>query len=173
MISLDKIKIVLWDFDDTLCIHEFHGNNPENEHQYNVNILLYGKDAWSAGKVNIHVKKFMTLCMNRGITQGLISATRSYKHAIGKCDWVKENYGVELENYCVGDFEAKLDMMLTIEEAYNYKRDEILIVDDFWKNLERAANNGFQACSPMEIVNFIMNLPPMNRTNEKMVSGKL
>lgn len=156
MLVLENIKVVLWDFDDTLCIHKFHGSDSDSEHMYNVDVLLHGKDAWNTGKPNIYMKRFMKLCSDKGIKQGLISSTTSYKHAIGKCDWVKDNYGVELENFCVGTFEAKLDMMLAIADAYNYERDAILIVDDFWENLERAANNGFQACTPMEIVNFII-----------------
>ena len=156
MIALENIKIVLWDFDDTLCMHEFHDGNGDSDHMYNVDVLLHGTDAWNTCKPNIHMKRFMTLCCNKGIRQGLISSTIFYKHAANKCDWVKDKYGVELENFCVGTPKAKLDMMLAIADAYNYKRDEILIVDDFWENLERAANNGFQACTPMEVVNFIV-----------------
>lgn len=89
------------------------------------------------------MKKFMNLCYDKGIKQGLISST-TYKHAVGKCDWVKDKYGVELENFCVGTFEAKLDMMLAIADAYNYEMDEILIVDDFWENLREQLIRGFK-----------------------------
>ena len=41
MLVLDNIKVVLWDFDDTLCIHEFHGSDSDSEHLYNVDVLLH------------------------------------------------------------------------------------------------------------------------------------
>lgn len=46
-------------------------------------------------------------------------------------------------------------MMLAISDACSIQRERILIVDDFWENLERAANNGFSACSSMEVVDYI------------------
>ena len=156
MINLDKIKIVLWGFDDTLCIHEFHSGDSDSKRMYNFDVLFNGKDAWNMCKPNIFMKKFMNLCLNKNIKQGLISTTISYKHATGKCEWVRENYGIELENFCVGTYKAKIDMMLAISDAYDYEKYEILIVDGFGENLERAADNGFQACSPMEVVNYIL-----------------
>lgn len=45
MLNLNKVKLVLWDFDDTLCIHEFHGSDVDSEHRYNVDVLIHGKDA--------------------------------------------------------------------------------------------------------------------------------
>ena len=157
MLVLENVKIVLYGFDDTLCIHKFHESDYDSEHLYNIDVLLHSNKAWSTCKPSIHMKKFMDLCSKKNMRQGLISSAMSFKHSIGKCEWVKDKYGIELENFCVGTFEAKFNMMLTIADAIKYSRDEILIVDDFWESLERAANNGFQACSPMEIVDFVTN----------------
>ena len=152
MIDFSFIKIVLYDFDDTLCIHEFHREDPN----YNVKVLLKGKDTWNTGKPNKQMKEFMELCFSKGIRQGLISATSSFKHMKGKEDWVKENYDISLENFCVCSADAKVDMMLTISEAYRLDPNQILIVDDFYDILDKASSKGFQACTPMEVVNFIM-----------------
>lgn len=152
MIELDKVKVALWDFDDTLCIHYHHGSSKEETHKYNLNVFKYGTKAWDGCKPSKTMKGFIDVLKEKGIKQGLISATTSAKHMNSKVEWVLENYGIELENYCVSSFEEKLEMMITIADALSIKREEILIIDDYWENLERAANNGFQACSPMEIV---------------------
>ena len=49
----------------------------------------------------------------------------------------------------------KLGMLIAIAEAFDYARDEILLVDDVWDNLERAADNGFQSATPVEVINFV------------------
>lgn len=155
MINLDKLKIVLYDYDHTLCIHTYHNASDDTTHEYNINVILNGKEAWSTCKPNKHMKEFMELCKSKGIRQGLISATHSNKHGNSKNEWVLDRYGIELENFCVSTSEDKIEMMKAIADAYNYERYEILIVDDYYATLELAANNNFQACSPMEIVNFI------------------
>lgn len=154
MINLENTKVILFDFDDTLCIHEEHQSNEEQKRIYNKNVLKEGIQAWS-GKPNIHMKKFMKECEKKNIQMGLISATVSVKHAKGKHDWVLMNYGINLENFCVGTFENKLAIMFAIADAYNIPKSQIMIVDDYWENLERAANAGFTVCSPMEVVNFV------------------
>lgn len=158
MINLENTKLVLFDFDDTLCIHKKHGNNSENEKKYYREVLRFGAKAWSNCDKSPHMQKFMNMCRKKHIPMGLISTTGSYKHAEAKHDWVFEQYGIDLDNYCVGTYEGKLTMTLAIAEVYDIPKEQILIVDDFWENLERAANNGFNACTPMEIVNFIEKL---------------
>ena len=72
-----------------------------------------------------------------------------------KLKFVKERYGVELENFCVSSQDGKLDMLNTIANAFHYKKSEIAIVDDYWYQLDRAADGGFQAYFPIQIVNYM------------------
>lgn len=46
-------------------------------------------------------------------------------------------------------------MLNTIADAFHYKKSEIAIVDDYWYQLERAADGGFQAYFPIQIINYI------------------
>ena len=155
MIDFNLIKFVLFDFDDTLCIHKKHSSNSQDDLEYDKKVLLMGSRAWNNMDKSIHMQKFMNVCKKKNIRMGLISATCSFQHSQGKHDWVFAQYGVDLENFCVGTFEDKLRIMIAISEAYEIPRNQILIVDDLWENLERAANNDFMACSPMEVVNYI------------------
>lgn len=152
MINLNNIDMVLFDFDNTLCIHKSHNTAPDRE--YNKNIIL-GKNCYEKCDMNTHMKKFMTACELRSIRMGLISSTVSYKHMQAKHDWVLNNYGADLDNYCVGNPESKIEIMIAISDALNIERNRILIVDDLCSTLELAANNGFSACTPMEVVNYI------------------
>ena len=43
MINLDKLKIVLYDYDHTLCIHTYHNASDDTTHEYNINVILNGK----------------------------------------------------------------------------------------------------------------------------------
>ena len=72
--------------------------------------------------------------------------------------YINEIYDITLANYCVGERKNKIDMLIAIEETFAYKKAEILIVDDNWETLVEAANYGFQACTPMEIVNYVNNM---------------
>lgn len=156
MINLDKFKLVLWDFDDTLCFHSWHGSaKDEFDTEYNVGVLL-GKDVYSTCQSNMFIKTFMQSVKEKGIRQGLISGTTSYIHMRNKENWVKEHYSISLENYCVCSQDMKLGMLFALAKANNLEHDEILIVDDFWNVLEKACDNGFQACTPMEIVNYVV-----------------
>lgn len=89
---------------------------------------------------------------------GLISVALSFKHMEGKSQWVAKQYGVELENYCVGNAENKLRIMKVISHAYSIPSQSILLVDDYYENLDRAANAGFSTCTPMEVVEFVERL---------------
>lgn len=157
MINLDALKIVLFDFDDTLAIWNTHKCG-EDDAEYVRTVLDFGTLTWQQCKPNKQMKQFMQMCKDKNIRMGLISKTCTVLHMHGKQQWVKENYGFELENFCVSEMPFKLEMLKGIEKAYGYQRDEIAIIDDFYEHTTNAANNDFCAYTPMEIVNFINDL---------------
>lgn len=158
MIKLQDIKLVLFDFDNTLCLHTKYTNNEDIEQAYDINILLEDKDPWENCLVSSHLKQFMELCVERNIKIGLISATASSKHAVKKQNWVAEKYGFLPENYCVSSAENKIRMMRAITVTDEIDKSQILLVDDLFFTLEDAANAGFMACSPMEVVEYMEEL---------------
>lgn len=152
MIDLQKAKLVLFDFDDTLCIHKIHGSDYEEAYML---AMLRGENYWSKlGSVpNNTMIDFLHLCRNKGKVIGLISWTHCYKDMQMKEQWVKRMYGVSsIENYCVGSREGKLKLMQYLCKAFSYKPDQILLVDDFYKTINEAGDLGFQSCTPMEVV---------------------
>lgn len=152
MLNLENLKLVIYDFDETLCIHTNRKSGLDIDYDSQV---VAGKSAWDTCNPNKSMKQFIDICKKRGITQGLISATLSYQHMHLKNEWVKENYDIELENYCVGHPEDKIKMLRALSVGLGLNKDEILIVDDMYSTLSSAANEGFQSATPMEVVNYI------------------
>lgn len=157
MIDFHNLSLVLLDFDDTLCIHTYKMDGYDNMDYFES--VICGSDWWTkiGCKTNKHMEEFMVLLKNKGIRLGLTSQTSSYLHMTRKNEWVQKNYGIELENFCVSSSTSKIDMMKALSKAYNIRRNKILIVDDKDSILYDAVHNGFQAASPMEVVNFIDN----------------
>lgn len=154
MINFDNIKFALFDFDDTLCIHTRHGS-AHNDLERDSAILQGDLSVWRTCFPNTQISLFMQQLKKAGVPLGLISATRSCKHAELKKLWVKENYGVVLQNFSVGKRKDKVEVLKALAEAEGLKPEEILFADDCYKTVDEAANLGFQACTPMEIINFV------------------
>lgn len=155
MIQLEKTKMVLFDFDDTLCIHSDH--RVPDDLDYSARVLK-GEYAWTGCKKSTHMEKFMKLCERLGIQMGLISQTVSYQHMQLKHDWVLQNYNIDIGNYCVGTLENKLVVLKALAEAHGFENSEIMIVDDLYMTLDLADAEGFLTATPMEIVNYITDL---------------
>lgn len=80
-------KMILWDFDDTLCFHSDHTSPlDEFDTEYNVGLLL--------GKENYTIKRFIDYAKRENKRQGLISGVDCFIHAKNKENWVIEHYGI-------------------------------------------------------------------------------
>lgn len=162
MVNIDKIKIVLFDFDDTLYLHSWHGDSEEDKKAYNEGILKQGKE-WFNGKgtKSWHMEQFIKLISQKPVHMGLISATNTAAKMNAKHSWVLEQYGTWMGNYCVAHSDEKVLTMEALANVNEVDRGSILIVDDYWLVLEQAANAGFMAASPMEVAEFIYRLAVM------------
>lgn len=157
MIDLNSIEVVAFDFDDTLCIHRNHSYDKSKEAQ---RLKLGSAFYYDKSSPNKHMKKFIEYLNMKGVVMCLLSATSNYKSSEIKIDWVKEEYGVEMSNWCVGTTTSKLDCLSYLTELYKSEPDKVLIVDDRYDVLELAEKAGYQAATPMEVVNIVeeMNL---------------
>lgn len=151
---LNKVKIVLFDFDDTLAVHNKH-QEVCSDVEYRAKAYSDSIDPWKDSAINPQLKLFMHLCEQEGKEIGVISAEESHTVGQRKVQWVQEHYDIICGNYCVGSPDAKLCELKAIAAGKHIEPTEILIVDDFWEVLENAANAGFIACTPLEIVNFV------------------
>ena len=148
-------KYVLFDFDDTLCIHTSHKPwTTEMSHELEVRMLV-GNNPYDTSFANPHMAEFIDMCKRCDIKMGLISHVNSIPEAKAKEKWVEDWYKVKLENFCVGTREQKLEMLKRISDSECIEREDILIIDDAYLTLTEAEDAGFQTATPMEIVNFI------------------
>lgn len=75
MVDLEKIEICLFDFDDTLCIHDEHGeDSPEQLVKYFSKIFRYGVDMWRNSSSSKHMRLFMRTLKSHNVHMGLIFA---------------------------------------------------------------------------------------------------
>lgn len=155
MIDLDKVKYVLFDFDDTLCIHTVRNELFSTTERY-AELFAEEPETWATSQPNTQMSGFIQELKKRNIPMGLCSAVDCYKHSENKVKWVCREYGIEhLDNYCCGSAEDKIKVMLAMTSQLNLKPENILIVDDYWSTIYRAGREGFQSAAPMEVVNWM------------------
>ena len=155
MLNIDNVKLVLFDFDDTLCIHK--KTNNYDKKTYNVEMINGNISYWEHcnSTINKQMKTFMNECASKGIEMGLISAVDFACSADNKIKWASEKYGHILKNYCTGSTEAKKRMIGALMDAKRLNPNQILFIDDLYSNINDAVELGVQVAIPMEIVNYI------------------
>ena len=153
MNKLENLKMVLFDFDDTLAVHSQGHRISDHLMKYMINVHSGSKELWNTSKPNLQLKKFMDYLAYKNIPMGLISGVRDCKTAERKIKWVKENYGYLLENYCVSSQEQKIIELKVLAKVNRLHENQIAIIDDLYPNLEKAESEGFVALSPMQVVN--------------------
>lgn len=154
MIDLNKVKMVLFDFDETLCVHEGHTTNIDNV-GYAASLLEKGVHHFNGNEKNIQMEKFIDLCVERGIEVGVISVCASSIEMEAKCQWATEVYKHPFKNCCVDTAEHKIDMLEALSRVHAVWKSEIAIVDDLIFTVSRAADAGFTAWTPMEVINYV------------------
>lgn len=138
MNKLENLKMVLFDFDDTLAVHSQGHRISDHLMKYMINVHSGSKELWNTSKPNLQLKKFMDYLACKNISMGLISGVHDCKAAERKIEWVKENYGYSLENYCVSSQEQKMIELSTIAEVNGFHESQIALVDDYYENLGNA-----------------------------------
>lgn len=169
MNKLENLEMVLFDFDDTLCIHSHRSDSYEELMEY-LSYIHSGETfpkSWNESKPNLQLKKFMDYLAYKNIPMGLISGVRDCKTAERKIKWVKENYGYLLENYCVSSQEQKIIELKVLAKVNRLHENQIAIIDDMYSNLEKAESEGFIALSPMQVVNLF------NETSEQKSAARI
>ena len=162
MKDFEKIKLVAFDFDDTLFAHTEHVSEGENEEvQYLLKCLrarqnlISNNEIWGSCTTNQNFTALFNYCERHKIIIGLVSGTSAYVCAIQKIKFIEEKYGYKLNNWCVKSQTHKIFMLKALADFYNLRPEQILIVDDNYGVLTEAGDNGFQCATPIEMVNFV------------------
>lgn len=105
MWTVDDLKVVCFDFDDTLCIHSERVGKGMFKYLCSMHA---DNDYWKDSEANLQLKLFMDYLHAQGTKMCLIGGVDSFKEAERKVQWVKENYGYSLENCCVSKQELSV-----------------------------------------------------------------
>lgn len=154
MVNLKNVKMVIFSFTDTICICKSYLKYDSEEYWS----AIYDKsDFWTTINCmpNMQIKKFMDICSESNIHMGLISASVSGRQINERNSWVYKNYGYVLEDFCVSSADDVNRALHAASKMYHLFPEEILFVDYLTINLEDAEKEGYQVCSPMEVVNYI------------------
>lgn len=145
--DLRNIRIVAFDFDDTLCVHLTHIFPAGN--QYTVQSIsgtaFENCDTFSF----MHV--FVEWCAKQHMVLGLMSGTGFAVRAEAKVRWVEQRYKVRMQNWSVSSACEKCYMLESLSEAYKVPHGQILLVDDDFQTLVKAESGGFKALSPVAL----------------------
>lgn len=155
MLDIDNLKLVCFDFDDTLCIHSHCLDSYEDRMEY-LSYIHSGETfpkSWNKSKPNLQLKLFMDYLHTKGTKMCFIGDADSFKESERKLKWVKENYDYWLENYCVFSHEQKIIELKVLARVNMLHANQIAIIDDMYTNLKKAESEGFVALSPMQVVN--------------------
>jgi hypothetical protein len=157
-LDIDRFSIIAVDFDDTLCIHSSYVRDELTDGGMDyIDKHLQDTEQYpeSICKVNNQMKLYLNTAeiLNKDI--GLISATYTAIQAANKLKWVEKNYGIQMENWCVGRGSNKIPMLEALMRAKGCQRSQILFIDDMREYLLEAQQHGFVAATPMEIVNYV------------------
>ena len=138
-INLDNIKVVIFDFDDTLAIHkdkDFSKHRIESEDKYlryYLNAYKYPdtfyEDIEPCIKSEI-LYKFINNLRNNGIKMYCLSGMKFSFHLRAKQNFINKYYGNDIEIISSASQELKVDGIKIISKLNNCNLDEILFIDD-------------------------------------------
>ena len=159
-IDLTNIKVVIFDFDDTLAIHK--NKDYVNQRNENKEILL---NYYSNGYLNpdtfydiiepctisSQLQKVVEICEMQGIKMYCVSGMKFSFHLKAKENFLRKYYSEHIEVISARSQELKCDAIRIIQRINKCDLNEIVIIDDIKDNIIRFNNMGIHGFLPEEI----------------------
>lgn len=153
-INLENIKVVIFDFDDTLAIHkdkDYCKHRRENEDKY----LSYYLNAYKKPKVFYEdiepcvksevLYKFINNLRNKNIKMYCLSGMKFSFHLKAKQNFINKHYGNDIEVISASSQELKLDGVKIIQRFNSCNLEEILFIDDRDDVIKLLNSNGIKS----------------------------
>lgn len=161
-IDLENIKVVIFDFDDTLAIHkdkDFCKHRKESEDKY----LGYYLNAYKNSNTFYEdiepcikseaLYNFIIELRNRKIKMYCLSGMKFSFHLKAKQAFINNHYGNDIEIISVASQELKVDGVKIIQKFENCKLEEILFIDDRQDVVNFLKKNGINSILVNDIKN--------------------
>ena len=153
-INLENIKVVIFDFDDTLAIHkdkDYLRHRRENEDKY----LSYYLNAYKNPKAFYEdiepclksetLYKFINNLRNMSIKMYCLSGMKFSFHLKAKQNFINKHYGNDIEVISASTQELKLDGVKIIQRLNSCDLEEILFIDDREDVIKLLNSNGIKS----------------------------
>lgn len=153
-INLAKIKVVIFDFDDTLAIHidkDYAKHRKESDDKY----LGYYLNAYKNPKVFYEeiepciksevLYKFITNLRSKDIKMYCLSGMKFSFHLKAKQFFINSHYGDDIEVISTASQQLKTDGVKIIQKLNDCKLEEILFIDDRNDVINLLNSNGINA----------------------------
>jgi len=153
-INLEKIKVVIFDFDDTLAIHgdkDYVKHRRENEDKYlsyylnaYKNPQIFYEDIEPCVKSEV-LYKFINNLRNKNIKMYCLSGMKFSFHLKAKQNFINKHYGNDIEVISASTQQLKLDGVKIIQRLNSCDLEEILFIDDREDVIKLLNSNGIKS----------------------------
>lgn len=159
-INLDNIKIVIFDFDDTLAIHKdkdyLKHRNESEEKRLDYYLNAYQNPEIFYEKIEPCVKsKILSNLINelrsKNIKMYCLSGMKFSFHFKAKQNFIKKHYGDDIELVSAGTQQLKLDGIKIIQRMNNCSLDETIFIDDYKDTINYLNDNGIKTIDVNDI----------------------
>ena len=159
-VDLNNIKLVIFDFDDTLAIHrnkDYLKHRNENEDKrlgYYLNAYknpnTFYEEIEPCDRSEI-LYNFINELRSKNIKMYCLSGMKFSFHFKAKQNFINKHYGNDIELISAGNQELKLDGIKIISKVNNCNIDEILFVEDLEDTINHLNNNGIKTINVNEL----------------------
>lgn len=160
-INLNNIKVVIFDFDDTLAIHEdkdfliHRGESEEKRLGYYLNAYqnpsTFYEDIEPCVRSEV-LYNFISDLRNKNIKMYCLSGMKFSFHLKAKQNFINKHYGNDIEVISVSTQELKLDGVKIIQRLNMCNLEEILFIDDREDVINILSQNNVKAILISDIV---------------------
>lgn len=159
-IDLKGIKVIIFDFDDTLAIHknkDYVKNRNENKDKllnYYLNAYLNPDtfyDIIEPCTISNQLQKVVEICEIQGVKMYCVSGMKFSFHLRAKEHFVHKYYSENIEVISTRSQELKCDAVRIIQRINNCNLNEMIFIDDSKDNIINFNNMGIHGFLPEEI----------------------
>lgn len=146
--SLNHIKIAVFDFDDTLSIHDNKSWAEQRTDDYYIQAYLRPEDFYDSIEPCHPSKKLQEIvqfCRANGIDMYCLSGMRFSLHYKAKETFINEYYGADVKLVSSASQELKADVLHMLAKIHNCSKNEVLFVDDLPTNISSLVELGYWA----------------------------
>ena len=163
-IDLNKIKVAIFDFDDTLAIHkdvDYQKHRNENEEKwlnYYLNAYLNPEKFYEVIEpcnMAESIFKLINILRKNNVKIYCVSGMKFSFHLKAKQYFVHKYYGNDIEVISTRNKELKIDAAKIISKVNNCNLNEVLFVDDIEENIIKFNKVGINALLPNDVDSLI------------------